>query len=303
MKTPGMFGETKVLTTEERLDESDRKLSAILARIQTYDKVLTEFDSVKASLASVRSSHEELKTSLAQSKEYITASHLFAMKSAGEAKSASDKLSSQIGILSDSIASVQNKTTLDAQSLHAHIEGVDAKYSNLSEGFLDTSDLQSLKKAHQQAVLDIHNKIDAVIGKVRNIAMDQSELKDKHSAIDEAQSASSGQIQVVRSSLSDHVQSAEYSMKSLKSYVDTLCDRLKDQTVSYMDSVKIEMLGSPSSMESVRKEILNKLNLTSMDGTNAVMKVANNEQAIKLLEKKVENLAILLKRNEITKMV
>lgn len=63
-----------------------------------------------------------------------------------------------------------------------------------------------------------------------------------------------------------------------------------------LEKFKQEILGRPSEIPSLKKELLEKVDLIAMDGSNSLLRSTNNEKQIMLIEKKIENLYLMLKK-------
>ena len=64
----------------------------------------------------------------------------------------------------------------------------------------------------------------------------------------------------------------------------------KEQIAQTLLTMKQEIIGTPSSNEAVEARIINRLEMATMDGSNAVTMARNSDQKIKLLEKKIERM-------------
>lgn len=60
---------------------------------------------------------------------------------------------------------------------------------------------------------------------------------------------------------------------------------------------------SPNTAEAVKKELSHMLDSVSLDGKNALLTAKNTAQQALLLEKKIENLYLLLKQYDLNKQV
>ena len=65
-----------------------------------------------------------------------------------------------------------------------------------------------------------------------------------------------------------------------------------------ISALRQEMLNRPSEIPALRKELETKIELTELNGQNAVLRSSNNERQLFLLEKRIEQLALLHKKLE-----
>jgi len=302
MKTPGKFGPVKALTPEERMDELDRKFTVILDRIQYYDKILVEFSNVKSTLSGVLSDQQAAKESTASLSDYVQASHNFAVKNAASLQSSLTSVAQQLSTVVPSIQEAKNQTAALSNNLYQAIGVVDAKHTQNSQSYVVSSDIHELDRNISNALNKVYSHLEINSNKIQDLGKLHNDLSQQNSELKDSLSSVNGKLGQTNDALAQHVKNTDFSLKSIKSSSDAAIENVKDQVVSYMNATKVEMIGSPSSMESVRKEIMHKLSLTSLDGSNAVLKTNNHDQQLKIIEKKLENLSILMKKNEFDKM-
>lgn len=302
MMQQGKFGKSEVLSDADRLAEVERKFSVISDRIQAYDKILVSFAALKDSLDSNKAAIDENKISVGGLADYVNAAHSFSLKSAADAKDQINNLSNQISVVGSFSSEAKKQAQYQSDSIQAQVSKVDAKHTELGKSYLLYSDLDAIRNPLNQSIDGLRNQVEFLTNKLRNLNEAHTNLSQKHDVLNDSHSSLRSQLVSTNDAISAQAKNLDISVKSLKSSSDLAIEKVKDQVVNYMDATKIEMIGAPSSLESVKKEILGKLTMTSLDGSNAALRSSNNEAQIRLLEKKLENLAILVKKNEIAKM-
>lgn len=302
MKFPGKFGDDKTLSPEERLVEMERKYSVIIDRIQAYDKVLLEFGDIKGKISSLSSGFETAKESMGSLASSCSSTYNLALKSSVDSKTDIRSLDIKLDSLAPEFDKLREDDQVNFGRLKKWLAEVDEKHTEAQSSFVHPEELTELNASLQNSIRSSLQQIESLTDKIRYLSSIQSSIEEKHSELREDHNLLSSMVQEVKKSATDQSKESDYGMRSLRSFVEESVMKVKDQVVNYMNDTKIEMIGSPASMESVRKEILNKLNMTMLDGSNAVLKSSNNEQQIKILEKKLENLSMLMKKNEFSKM-
>lgn len=303
MKSPGKFGKEKDLSPEEQIIEMDRKYAVIIERIQTYDSMMTEFSNLKSSLSMLWQDYEDACKAITSLTKYSLNSYEEYTSKQGALKAEMGNVYAKMDSLDNKFTDKMLENTRSFDSVKDQIAKVDQKHTDKFSRCLSSDDLQAVKKPFSDSLNIYASALNGLSEKVKSLTDGQVNLIENHVSLHAVQSDFAQQLQESNVTLTNLSKKSDAAIASLKSYVDNLSDKTKDQVVNYMDNTKVEMIGSPSSIATVRAEIMNKLNLTSLDGSNAVLKVSNLEQQLKLIERKLENLSILQKKNEISKMV
>lgn len=68
-----------------------------------------------------------------------------------------------------------------------------------------------------------------------------------------------------------------------------------------LNNMKTSFDMHPDEIRAFKEDILKKHESVALDGTNSVIRSSNNEQQLKILEKRVENIYLLLKKYELSK--
>lgn len=302
MKTPGMFGIAKDLTPEERFNEMERKYSAIIERIQSYDAVLEQFNSIQTKLDSLSHENENLKQNLKAANDLIASVNNSHLSTKQEINKSIQTLSGRLDdhgkdIEFDWKEHLRSEAALTSKIEEKHLDALSAL-----QGYVKNESLKSLSDKTIDGINYLHNEIFRIDGQLQKGTQKHLDLEDKVKQLADSHQSSSRTLDTLQGGLDGHKKDTAFMVASLRKQIENDVSSVKDQVVTYMDNTKIEMIGSPGSMESVQRSISNRMDSIALDGSNAVMKSSNNEQQIKLLEKKLENLSILIKKNEFAKM-
>ena len=77
-------------------------------------------------------------------------------------------------------------------------------------------------------------------------------------------------------------------------------EALRKEFQASLDSLRKDLVVSPSDVFQQNNDVMKKLESTALDGSNAMMKVNNIDLHTRILEKRIENLAIQIKRIELS---
>jgi hypothetical protein len=80
-------------------------------------------------------------------------------------------------------------------------------------------------------------------------------------------------------------------------------ERCRADSVKDIAKIREELVVSPAQIISSNQDLLRKIESAQLDGSNAMSKVNNFDLQIRILEKKIESLGILLKKIEISQQV
>lgn len=78
--------------------------------------------------------------------------------------------------------------------------------------------------------------------------------------------------------------------------MNAMMHRLSSEFTAKLEAFRHEILSKPSEVPALKRQLEEKIDIVSMDGTNAVLRSANCEKHLQLIEKKIEQLYLLIKR-------
>lgn len=292
------FAAKAVESAEERLTEIERKYSVIQERIQAYDAVLSEFSAIKAELRSNRKTIEtfvsasgsvfdELRSKIDTSSAQFQILHA---KAESNVKAIED-LKNYVG----KFVSNNNKIYQDFNEVVSKIKEQGAyavEESKKSNSFAFQAQLmfQDLKKAHDVLKNSLQKLTDAHIQLKDATEASQADTSKQHTKLKQA-IASLPNVQEWATSLYAKLQdNLAYRDKQATSYVDAQVQKLAK-----------DFDANPLSAESVKAALFNEMQTLALDGKNAYLKSNNVSQQLAVVEKKLENLNLLIKRYELNK--
>lgn len=286
------------LSPEERLAVVEQNYAVILERIQAYDQVLAEFANISSDLN-------------------LHGQRLFKLEEKLNALDISLKANAtQIATLSSNVQKAHDVLygSLRKQG-EAHNELAKWSEENLGRLYRD-SELHKVQLHNEDVerskmrgfVLDVDKGLcdvkEALLEAQRKIATMTNEAalfkkasKDSHDALRAH----------VTELLSSFKEMPEFNEWATKIYIK-VCNEINDRQKQFYQELdrrsqqlKEQLASDPYTADSVKKILKDDIDALSLDGKNAYIKASNAAQQIQLLEKKVENINLILKKYELNK--
>lgn len=286
---------------EQRLLEVERKFDVILEKIQKYDEVLDKFAILQKelfNLASKQKEHEDksLKLNIALENDLSGISSQLKQSDFQQRNLGSNL--SDLGRKLDSHKDDSSKKISELFGISEHLKSDILKR-------LDAYVPASYHQAHYSALNTRVNELtnDLEMQEVKENARNQA-LKDHSAKLADLENRLNSQNpevihQKFQSALEAHKNATKDDILSSMSVSNNRMLDLKESLQTALLQMKQEIMGTPSALETVRKEIMTKLEMASMDGNNAMIKAGNVAKKIDLLEKKLENVNLILQKNDI----
>ena len=291
------FGQVQDLSPEERLTEVERKFSVIIERIKAYDKIIDDF--------------QYLKTDL----EEISQTHSLAIKNASDALK---EQKAQLDTLQKSIDNLSMKNANVGSILQGYKENLHLEQQRRTQDFEYFS--------HILADLEKKIPVDTFTEKISALAieyhthLEQCDLNFRtFSGHDERQSRRIGDLEQRFHDLKNQFLDKNIFFEKIdslsKSYQEALSlifpkvqeslqkreSQFRNEMDTKLEAMKQETIASILPDGSMEERLSKRMEAISLEGANAYLKSNNNAQQILLLEKKIENLTLLLKKYELNK--
>jgi len=282
------------LSPEDRLEDVERKFDVIIQRIQAYDRVLEEFSSLKAQVANCQQIVRDAFSDFQKSKQDFNQSSV-SLKA--QQANVSVKLAALDGADQSTIqkidqveqfmkyANLQLRSDLDQLSSRPVFDKkAHEKISDLSQDTKESLDgVISVHKSLNKDLAGCNEKIEYLASQIQNILATRNDMKDQFAEFTKANKASHANSV---NELKDVIQTRDGVMKC---YVQQKIEELS-QKISAMLPEK-----------TLKDDLIKKIESVSMDGANAFLKSDNTAKQVLILEKKLENISLLLKKHELNK--
>lgn len=172
--------------------------------------------------------------------------------------------------------------------------------------------------ADKQAVLDVRAAMSDMKGNLQVYADER--VRDSHHLVLREAEALRGQTDFFRDECVRHVAVEEMfheqldelskllpaikrmqnEIQSLRHEIDDVIARVREEFGRKLEEFKKSVIDKPSEIPVLKDEILKKLELVALDGTNSLIRSTNNEKQINLIEKKIENLYLMMKNIDLS---
>jgi chromosome segregation ATPase len=295
------FGVQEDLSAEQRINELDRKFEVIRGRVYQYDSVLSEFHSLETKLDKVFDNHDDI---LAQFVNF--ANNL--QKEVNTIRSSHESLMNKIVVLQQDKTSQNEIIQANKEFsmrltdvLKQDIKDVASKNDNAVSMLATSKDLNEFKASqaarHQASgnqIAALEHKFNALLQSLADFQSELGEIKLSNISIKKDIDDLQDQSSVVFRSVDKH-------LKTIKEELMKMLLKNRQDTIDLMERIREEVLGSPTAIGKIRDEIMNRLEGASLDSSNAVLKTANCETHLNLIEKKIESIFALLKKKELSR--
>ena len=285
---------------EERLADVEMKFGVIIERIRAYDAVLDKFKTISDRLIVMGKDQDELRAGI--------------QLALSEGKRGCDALASQLSGFSGQLKERQVKDDAIHADLcmenHILVSQVEAQKESVKaldqrlviflELCVSKDKLDSYKRSQDDELDSIHLELRELSAKCTSLAQEDTELSATSAQQDLALSSSIREYRASVAALQAQVSELARGTNACTGAIADLMQTVKRQTDDQILALKTELKGSPSSLESTKAELLSQFKTAQMDASNSVLKANNSAKQIELIERKIENLALLVKKLELS---
>jgi hypothetical protein len=285
-------------TPEQRIDELERKYNVIQERIQKYNQVLVEFANINSDLNAHKKRIDSLEIEL---ESWISHS-----------KQVMNEIIATLGQQSKNNGLVVN-TLEEQKNAHQKLSHyVQECFGTLSRsGELLKIQVHNVEIEHIKT-RDFATGLEKSLLELNKFASNQSERVDDLS-VNHVTLKTQTELSIVNCKskieqlLSSFREMPEFNEWATKIYIK-VCNEINDKQKAFYfeldkrsQQLKEQLASDPYTAESVKTILKSEMDKLAMDGKNAYLKAANAAQQIQLLEKKVENINLILKKYELNK--
>lgn len=285
----------------DRILELERLWPIIQSKLQLYDNLISEFQSVKSEISNIKNNHENLKDDIAlvnsmrnDFTQYVQGKFEFVSNYMDVVKKSVDKLAIDHADLRKDLIDRSTESNNNLMTVKENLEDGLSKTTNKSaldshKSYMDLkfdqiiSELDSIHKKHSDMTLGLS-------GVQSGITSSKNEVVDASKKVNE---------------MSNQVSNLLFAFESLKTYVGTQIyteiQKNSQEVDVKLKEIKNSVASAPAALANLKDEMIKKMEGVTLDGTNAVLRSNNTANQIVLLEKKIENILLRLKAVEIPK--
>lgn len=287
----------KEIPLEEKVNECFRKFNVIIEKIQSYDQVLEKFKEVISKIEEISGIQLEnekklsyFESSLKTLQSVISQNFLISTTQFQENNVEIRKVKCSLEDLSSTIQD-------DISHFKEGLYDCKSKIRNIIESSVQKSSIDQLQK-EQKSLKSMSDKvIDRLIDmsdSLKNCNLNFEEYK-KLNSIETFQE----QIDNIEFSLKDTSNNVSNKIKNCVT-LDTLSKFYSSKVEPELISIKDQLINQPS-LESLQKNMMEKIEKISLDASNSVLKANNCSKQIEIVERKIENISLLVKKIELSK--
>lgn len=288
---------------EERIAILEQKIPVLIERIQAYDKIIIE--------------NEDLKKKLNNLETKVDHSHTMLQASISPLGERQKDLESDLGSLKKVLELTQINSDTHTRNyefigaaLKSYIKknddfilGVETSISRIPSDYARLQDLSSLKDTLKSCVSRINNELS-------NLAYlqqkDQSKF-DNISTIEKKFAEEVIGLKLYIGKLNDKIETSkdknDKSFDGLMARMNDLPDKIIEQVNAVVEQARNEMIPKGSTIKDVRNEFYAKLDSFRMDLSNTILKSSVTSQQIAAMEKKSEQIYLLLQKYDLDQLV
>lgn len=285
---------------DKRMVELERVNNILLDRIQKYDRIEAQNKSLSErldELSKLLSYHsQENKLSLQDLSQSLDSSRL-------SHNSLNDLFSSYTSHAQEKFNVIHSCfTEADAafDVLEKTVNAVDLKHSKAQERFASKDHLDVMRDDHEDDIEDVKDQIQDVTDRISSL---QEDFKDEKAYLSEHQADKDEQISSIETDIASIKSSLRYFEQRFLDMAEVSANKEKYFRELYdhaFRALREELISSPTAIEPVRLDLMDRLQGVSLDAKNALLKAGNSDSKTYLLEKKVENLALQIKKFELS---
>lgn len=286
------------LSAEERLDEIERKYGVIQERIQAYDEVLAQFSAIQKDLKQSKQNTASLHDFLDSFSKEMKSAHSSFLAQIQPLKSIQDSHSKSLQAHDTTISSMLEHASNMRNESKSAIEQLNSKVGGWAN---EQAKICSFLEEIKRKISEIVSQQSAYIGNLEKLYADYFKFKDN---TESSQTSLNKEIRKAKQAIDEAPDLVEWANKVYTRIQSDLTYRDR-QATSYVDKkvdeVAQNFAADPLSAESIKAALFNEIQSVALDSKNAYLKSNNCAQQIQLLEKKLENLNLIIKKYELNK--
>ena len=282
---------------DEKLAEMARKYGVIQERIQVYDKFVQQLKDINDQIAFCKDNLQLHGENFLSHRDQIGAVKFSVEKAQKDNDVKHEQMSQKVYSIEGLLDRMTKEHVATLGVISRSIDSLNEKLNKVSSIIIDKDQMEGIM-AHMLGQIErVENGKQPLISDIQKLQLEMYKLGDAVKMMQLFPEKIEKRVADLQKAIQDFNTITEKRYDFLN---DGISSTLKLHTKAVderLDMWKEAILGTPTSNQKVKEEIEKKLEMTQLDGSNAVIKVNNLENQVKLLEKKLENLTLLLKKN------
>lgn len=187
----------------------------------------------------------------------------------------------------------------EIDSINISINSFKSQILEITSRYKDIDSLKSLENKFDSSIKVYQGSHDSIKSQNEVIRSEVDFCKSKIKFQDQELSSHMKRQDDLQQDLMDYRSLQNQKHTNMQDDFFSKIESEKKSVESKFQKLEKELVVSPASVFEQNKDLLRKLESASLDGTNAMLKVNNMDLAIRIIEKKIENLSILIKKIEL----
>jgi hypothetical protein len=288
-------------TPEERLAELERIWPLIQQKLAVYDRAVADVKqlySLPNSLMDVKMDLDKSIKETAKVKEELKGLLGNGLQAI---ENVLNPLTQQIDTVGSMHSELKKNVENQLAQTNQNVENAKSRISQVLSEAAKGSEIQLLRDYLESKISQVSKDISAL--NVKHVA-----TEDKTTSLQDGFMGLADQLEDVNTVVKKSDDVRTEFMKQITKMSGIFENRWNEFSTFFqkytdekIESLKNDLQGSSASLGALRSEIIKKLESITLDSSNAFLKANNNAQQVAILEKKIENIFLLLKKFELSK--
>lgn len=286
-----------LLSSEQRIEELERKYSILLERIQIYDNFVDISKnnglSLQCSLKDI-SKHSEALQNIRKEYDELRAYYFTLTQKHNDLR---DSVPASLNKLQENLEKAQAKSDVNIAQLQGSHNGFQFVLSDLQKDSAKKDDFKAFQVYVMELLASQKKDVLEAEKKIKEIQIVLGEMSAKKTEILIL-------VEAIKNDLSDFSKSTSATGFSTFEKIESLKKIIEDIKLDVqikLDSFKSPQKDPSDMINAAKSEILSKLEAVTLDSNNAMLKSSNSSHQIMILEKKMENINLTLKKLELAR--
>jgi len=208
--------------------------------------------------------------------------------------------------VSANIHAIEGKVDLvkrEMESVHDHINRFKLHFDELFKKPNVPVEFENFKSLVESFIKDTEDKFVSTISAISGIRSCLETAKININSHDTEIKMLRRVLPVIEQKIDDTKEDFSSKIVSISTAFNNKFDDHADKQKKQLEIFSIQAMSAPNSVIESNKQLLDKIEVACIDGANALLKASNIELTVKLLERKIENLTLQVKKAELTQQV
>lgn len=282
---------------EEKLSEMERKYGVIQEKIQVYDKFVQQLKDINDKLEFCQDNLRLHGDNFVNHRDRIDSVKMSMEKVQKDADAKQESISQRIYSIETLLDRMTKEHVATLGIISRSIDALNEKLNKLSSIVIDKDQMEGIMSHMLGQIERVENGKQPLVTDIQKLQLEMYKMGDAIKMMQLFPEKIEQRVSELQKALNDFNSVTEKRYDFLNDGISSTLKMHIKATDERLEMWKEAILGTPSSNQKVKEEIMQKLEMTQLDGANSVIKVNNVENQVKLLEKKLENLTLLLKKN------